>query len=113
VLSLLGVAEERTIAELDRLLWMTGTRVTYEKLAGLSAAGLVNVRGGHDPGTKATLTARGRQVVVELVAAAKAAEQVAERNLGAGETLALKQALRRLIQDTDPGPPPLTYVGDE
>jgi len=110
VLSLLGVAEDRSVAELDRLLWMTGTRVTYERLAGLAAAGLVTLEGGHDPGARATLSPRGRQVVVELVAAAKAIEQHAERNLGTGETLALKRSLRRLIRDTDPGPPPLTLT---
>ena len=113
VLSLLGVAEDRSIAELDRLLWMTGTRVNYERLAGLAAAGLVTLEGGHDPGTRAVLSPRGRQVVVELVAAAKAIEQHSERNLGMGETLMLKRALRRLIRDTDPGPPPFALTDQD
>lgn len=113
VLSLLGVSEHRSIAELDRLLWTTGTRVTYERLAGLAAAGYVNLEGSHDPSARATLSAQGRQVVVELVAAAKALEQHAERNLGPGETLLLKRALRRLVRDTNPGPPPLTMAGED
>jgi hypothetical protein len=45
-------------------------------------------------------------VVIELVAAAKAVESHAERNLGFGETQLLKRALRRVIADSDPGPPP-------
>jgi hypothetical protein len=38
---------------------------------------------------------------------AKAAESDAERNLGYGETQLLKKALRGIIRETDPGPPPL------
>ncbi|MFO1503361.1 MAG: flavin reductase [Steroidobacteraceae bacterium] len=113
VLSLLGVAQDRSIAELDRLLWMTGTRVTYERLASLAAAGLVTLHGGHDPSTRAALSARGRQVVVELVAAAKAVEEHADRNLGVGETLMLKRILRKLVRDTDPGPPSSALPDDE
>jgi hypothetical protein len=39
------------------------------------------------------------------VAAAKAAESDAERHLGYGETRLLKQWLRQIIDDSDPGPP--------
>lgn len=107
VLSLLGVSDNRSIADLDRLLWFTGTRVTYERVARLAAAGLVALQGGHDPGARVALSDRGRAIVVELVASAKAAEAHAERNLGPGETQLLKNSLRKLIRDTDPGPPPL------
>ncbi|MDQ2639163.1 MAG: flavin reductase family protein [Pseudomonadota bacterium] len=113
VLSVLGVADNRSIAELDRLLWVTGPRVSYELLAGLAAAGLVELHGGHDPSARATLSEKGRGVVVQLVAAAKAAEAHAERNLGPGETLVLKSALRKLISDTDPGVPQLLTSSDE
>jgi 3-hydroxy-9,10-secoandrosta-1,3,5(10)-triene-9,17-dione monooxygenase reductase component len=113
VLSLLGVADDRSIAELDRLLWLTGSRVTYERVAGLAAAGLVQLRGGHDPGARVTLSDRGRAVVVQLVAAAKAVEEHAERNLGPGETRLLKNILHRLIRDTNPGQAPLTRIGEE
>jgi 3-hydroxy-9,10-secoandrosta-1,3,5(10)-triene-9,17-dione monooxygenase reductase component len=108
ILSLLGVADNRSIAELDRLLWLTGIRVTYERVAGLAAAGLVQLHGGHDPAAHVTLSELGRQIVVELVAAAKAVEEHAERNLGPGETRLLKNMLHRLIRDTDPGQAPLT-----
>jgi hypothetical protein len=49
----------------------------------------------------------GKRVVLELVAVAKAAESDAERSLGYGETQLLKKALRGIIRETDPGPPPL------
>jgi 3-hydroxy-9,10-secoandrosta-1,3,5(10)-triene-9,17-dione monooxygenase reductase component len=110
---LLGVTDNRSIADLDRLLWHTGTRVTYERVARLASLGYLQLHGGHDPGARVTLTERGRAIVLQLVAAAKAAEVHAERNLGPGETQLLKFALRNLIRDTDPGPPPLmTPEGD-
>lgn len=107
VLSILGVRDNRTVADLDRILWRTGTRVTYELVAGLAAAGLAQLNGGHDPSARVTLTEDGRRVVIELVAAAKAIESHAERNLGFEETQLLKQALRSIIRQTDPGLPPL------
>jgi flavin reductase (DIM6/NTAB) family NADH-FMN oxidoreductase RutF/DNA-binding MarR family transcriptional regulator len=113
ILSLLGVTDNRSIAELDRLLWLTGIRVTYERVAGLAAAGLVQLHGGHDPAARVTLSEKGRAIVVQLVAAAKAVEEHAERNLGPGETRFLKNMLHRLIRDTDPGQAPLTRTEEE
>jgi 3-hydroxy-9,10-secoandrosta-1,3,5(10)-triene-9,17-dione monooxygenase reductase component len=105
VLSLLGVADDREIAELDRLLWYTGTRITYERVALLASAGFVQLEGGHDPGAHVRLTEHGRAVILEFVSAAKALETLAERNLGPGETQMLKHILRKVIADTDPGMP--------
>ena len=107
VLSILGVRDNRTVAELDRILWRTGTRVTYELVAGLVAAGLAQLHGSNDPHARVTLTEAGRRLVIELVAAAKATESHAERSLGFDEAQLLKQALRSIISETDPGPPPL------
>ncbi|MFZ0498940.1 MAG: flavin reductase [Steroidobacteraceae bacterium] len=107
VLSLLGATDDRTVAELDQLLWYTGTRVTYELIAGLTAAGFVDLRGGHDPSARVVLTESGRRTVIEMVAAAKATEAHAERNLGVAEARLLKRALRTIIRETDPGPPTL------
>jgi 3-hydroxy-9,10-secoandrosta-1,3,5(10)-triene-9,17-dione monooxygenase reductase component len=107
VLSILGVRDNRTVAELDRILWRTGTRVTYELVASLVAAGFAQLQGSNDPNARVTLTEAGRRVVIELVAAAKATESHAERNLGFAESQLLKQALRSIIRETDPGLPPL------
>ena len=107
VLSILAVSDDRAVAELDGLLWYTGKRVTYELLASLTAAGLASLHGGYDPHARVTLTERGRKAVIELVAAAKAAEETAERSLGSAETHVLKRALRAIIRESDPGPPTL------
>jgi 3-hydroxy-9,10-secoandrosta-1,3,5(10)-triene-9,17-dione monooxygenase reductase component len=107
VLSILGVRDNRTVAELDRILWHTGTRVTYELVASLVTAGFAQLHGSNDPHAHVTLTEAGRRVVIELVAAAKATESHAEGGLGFAETQLLKQALRSIIRDTDPGLPAL------
>ena len=107
VLSILGVSDDRTVAELDRLLWHTGHRVTYELLASLTAAGFADLHGSYDPHARVTLTDHGRRAAIELVAAAKAAEDHAERNLGTAEVRILKRALRTIVRETDPGAPPL------
>ncbi|HEY6514933.1 MAG TPA: flavin reductase [Steroidobacteraceae bacterium] len=104
-LSILGVADGRSVAELDRLLRYTGHRVTHELLTSLAAAGFVELH-GYDPHVRITLTEAGRRAVIELVAGAKAAEAHAERNLGTAEIRMLKQALRAIIRGTDPGAPP-------
>jgi 3-hydroxy-9,10-secoandrosta-1,3,5(10)-triene-9,17-dione monooxygenase reductase component len=107
VLCILGAGDTRTVAELDRMLWCTGTRVTYELVASLMAGGFAVLHGSYDPQARVTLTETGRRVVIELVAVAKAAESHAERNLGFEETQLLKQALRTIIRETDPGLPTL------
>lgn len=103
VLSLLGVSDQRSVGELDRMLASAGKRVSYDMLAGLAAAELIRLSGAHDPQAKATLTDRGRAVVIELVSAAKAIESDAERNLDQAEIHLLKRTLRTIIRDTDPG----------
>jgi len=107
VLSILGISDNRTIADLDRLLWYTGRRVTYELVASLTAGGFALLHGIYEPHARVTLTDMGKRVVLQLVAVAKAAESDAERSLGYGETQLLKKALRGIIRETDPGPPPL------
>jgi 3-hydroxy-9,10-secoandrosta-1,3,5(10)-triene-9,17-dione monooxygenase reductase component len=107
VLSILGISDTRTVSELDQLLWYTGRRVTYELLASLTASGFARLHGSYDPHARVLLTDAGKRVVLQLVAMAKAAESDAERNLGYGETQLLKKALRAIIRETDPGPPPL------
>ncbi|HEV2270997.1 MAG TPA: flavin reductase [Steroidobacteraceae bacterium] len=104
-LSVLGVSEGRTLEELDRLLGYTGHRGTRELLASLAAAGLAELH-EHDPRLRVTLTEAGRRALIELVAAAKAAEAHAERNLGTAEIRMLKRTLRAIVRATDPDSPP-------
>jgi 3-hydroxy-9,10-secoandrosta-1,3,5(10)-triene-9,17-dione monooxygenase reductase component len=107
VLGYLGKSDSLTVAELDSLLWYSGRRVTYELVASLTAAGFVQLEGGYDPRARVALTEVGKRRALELAALAKATESHAERNLGFVETQLLKQALRRLIRDTEPGLPDL------
>lgn len=107
VLSLLGVTNNRKLQELQQLLAYTGHEITYDVLAGLAVAGYVQLHGYHDPLARVELTAFGRAVVIELVSAAKAVEVHAARNLGPGESKVLKQALRLIVRDSDPGRDPL------
>ena len=113
VLSILGSSDNRTVADLDCLVWYTGRRVTYELLASLTAGGFARLHGMYDPHARVTLTEMGKKVALELVAAAKAVESDAERNLGYGETQLLKKALRGIIRETDPGEPPLQQTYPE
>lgn len=104
VLTLLGSEDRQTVAALDAQLAYTGTEVTYDQMAGLALADFVQLHGPHDPEASVTLTPKGRQALIELVAAAKAAEADAERSLGQDETRLLKIWLRRIIDATAPGP---------
>lgn len=105
-LGILGVADARTVAELNRLLWHTGQRVTHELLAGIVAAGFAELR-GYDPHVRVILTEAGRRALIELVAAAKARPRRMRREISALQRSALKRALRAIISETDPGAPPL------
>ena len=107
VLSLLGVRDNRMLAELDRMLAYTGKRVTYEQVAGLAAAELVRLKGPYDPQVRVVLTESGRRIVIELVSAAKATEVDATHNLDEADIHVLKRALRTIVRDTDPGLPTL------
>ena len=106
-LSVLGVAEGRSFEELDRLLSQTGHRATDALVRSLAAAGLAQL-GRSDPHAPLRLTDAGGRALIELVAAAKSVEAHAERNLGTAEIRALKQALRAIIRETEPGAPPPT-----
>jgi 3-hydroxy-9,10-secoandrosta-1,3,5(10)-triene-9,17-dione monooxygenase reductase component len=101
-LSMLGVRDGRSRAELDALVSYTGTRITATEIGRLAQAKLV-VAGNHDAPVR--LTSRGRQVLVELMAVAKAASDDAERGFDPGESRLLRQMLGRLISASDPGLP--------
>lgn len=102
VLSLLGADDNQTVAELDARLAYSGTLVTYDQIAHLAAAHFVSLQGAYDPrGVRASLTEQGRQAVIQLAAAAKAAEADAERYLGYDEVALLKQWLRSIIRTSE------------
>ena len=87
------------VAALGAQLAYTGTEITYDQMASLASADLVQRHGPHDPGASVSLTLKGRQALIELVAAAKSAEADAERSLGQNEVRMLKIWLRLIIDE--------------
>jgi 3-hydroxy-9,10-secoandrosta-1,3,5(10)-triene-9,17-dione monooxygenase reductase component len=105
-LSILSAEGSLSIAELGERLAHTGIQVTFDRLASLGASDLLRLHGGHDPGTRVTLTDPGRRAVVELVAAAKAAEDAALAHLEPDQARQLKQWLRSFVLPNRPLPWP-------
>jgi len=101
-LSLLGLRDDRSLAELDSLLSYSGARVTAETGRRLSALGLVTATAG---GERIALTAAGQRTLVELLAVAEAAGEDAEKGLDHSESRLLRQFLGRIIAASDPGLP--------
>jgi 3-hydroxy-9,10-secoandrosta-1,3,5(10)-triene-9,17-dione monooxygenase reductase component len=103
-LGVLVNGDGRSIAEIERLITYTGVRITASTAEGLSSRGLVRLSESGD-GLRMWLTTTGRQLMIELMAVAKAAEADAEAHFKDEEIRVLKQLLRNLIAATDPGLP--------
>ena len=106
-LSVLGTADHRTVEELHAIIGFTGVQVTDRLVAQLVGCGHVRIEANGQATPKLALTASGRQLVIELIAVAEAAERQAEEGLDRSETSLLRQLLKRVIRNTDPGLPPL------
>jgi len=104
-LSLLGVRDGRTVAELDSLLAYSGTRVTEGVAVRLAELSLVELDGTPGDGRRLLLTAFGRRSVVELLAVAEAASADAEKSLDPSESHVLRQLLASLVEASNPGIP--------
>jgi 3-hydroxy-9,10-secoandrosta-1,3,5(10)-triene-9,17-dione monooxygenase reductase component len=100
VLSVLGVDDNRTVAELDALLSYANQRVTPESVAALGARGFVDYDPRAGDGSEVRLTERGRTTIIELVAASKALEEDALRQIDYSEAHILKHLLKRVIRNT-------------
>ncbi|WP_257549384.1 flavin reductase family protein [Sphingopyxis sp. DBS4] len=102
VISILGIQNGRTAAEVEGMIGFTGARITPEHVASLSARGIVRP----DPATdRLWLTDTGRGILIELAAAAKAAEEEALETFDDNEAALLKHLLKHVIRHTDPGLP--------
>jgi 3-hydroxy-9,10-secoandrosta-1,3,5(10)-triene-9,17-dione monooxygenase reductase component len=101
ILTVLSMGEGRTIAELDKLVSITGFRVTPEDVEALAASGIVVVD-AHAQGGEGVVrfTEAGRSYAIELLTIAKAVESDAERELDYREAQVLKLLLRRVIEST-------------
>ena len=106
VLGVLVNGDGRSPAAIDAIIAYTGVRVTPMIVERLLACGLVRSSDG-DGGPRLWLTPPGRKMMIELLAAAKAAEADAQMHFNDDEIRALKQLLKHLISGTDPGVPSL------
>ncbi|HEU0203004.1 MAG TPA: flavin reductase [Burkholderiaceae bacterium] len=97
VLSILGVEDGRTLAELDALLRYAGREVGPTLAERLVRLGMITVEHARGPATALTLTEKGRRTIVELVALSKAVEEDALQPIDHSESQMLKHLLKRLI----------------
>lgn len=105
-LSVLGIADGRTMAEINGLIDYTGHVLDEAELSRLLQAGLI--RRERDV---VYLTASGRQSLLRLMAIAKAAEADVLGQFDEEETHLLRHLLKRVIRSTDPGIPGLWTIG--
>jgi 3-hydroxy-9,10-secoandrosta-1,3,5(10)-triene-9,17-dione monooxygenase reductase component len=105
VLSLLGVRDGRTLAELDSLLAYSGTRVTSQIADRLVTVGYVALDDDASSAARLLLTQSGRRVLVELLAIAEAASTDAEKGLDPSESHLLRQLLISVVDASNPGIP--------
>lgn len=101
ILSVLGINDGRTAAVIEGVIGYTGAHITPDRIASLAARGIVRT----DPTDRLWLTGTGRRTLVELAAAAKAAEEDALGAFDENETALLKHLLKHVIRSTDPGLP--------
>lgn len=100
VLSALGEDDRRTLGSLTGLLDDGDGDGVVALVHGLRERGLVRIEKAGADGEHVALTERGRQLMLELLAIAKAAEAGVEDHLGHGEILVLKDLLKRVIAGT-------------
>jgi 3-hydroxy-9,10-secoandrosta-1,3,5(10)-triene-9,17-dione monooxygenase reductase component len=97
VLSILGVEDHRTLAELDAMMRYTGREATLLLAERLVERGLVSCEGTGGREATLSLTERGRRTIVELVALSKAVEEDALQPIDHSESQMLKHLLKRVI----------------
>lgn len=104
-LSLLGVRDGRSIAELDSLLSYSGTRITASVAESLATLGYVELDRNTSASPRLLLTESGRRALVELLAVAEAASTDAEQGLDPSESHLLRQLLISVVETSNPGIP--------
>lgn len=109
ILSVLGIADGRTVAEVEEVIGYTGVHVTAERIGSLRERGVLRASEG-DP-DRLWLSETGQRMLIELTAAAKAAEDDALGHLDESEAALLKHLLKHVIASTDPGLPDLWRTG--
>lgn len=106
ILSTLSVRDRLSLDELNAIIGYTGFVVTVAQLDALEAQRFIAREDDGDM-LRFVLTADGREASLRQIAHAKAVEEDLADTLGAGDVMALKLLLKRLIASTDPGLPDL------
>ena len=106
ILSTLSVRDRLSLDELNAIIGYTGFVVTGAQLGALEAQRFIAREDDGDT-LRFVLTADGREASLRQIAHAKAVEEDLADILGAGDVMALKLLLKRLIASTDPGLPDL------
>lgn len=99
ILSILSMGDGRSMAEVGRLLELTGHQAGEEHFRDLALQGLIELRDGEE-GVHAHFTAEGRNSAIEHMAVGKAAEEDAMHDLDPQEARLLKVLLNRVIRNT-------------
>lgn len=102
-LSVMSIQQKLTLEQLNTHLDYTGHSLSEEDIEFLKSQGLIQKL---DDETY-QLTTSGRETSIHHIAQAKAIEEEVIAELGAGDVMALKLMLKRLITKTDPGLPDL------
>ncbi len=102
ILSVLGIGDGRSATEIEAMIGYTGAHVTPERIGSLETRGILSVDADE---ARLWLTECGRRTLLELTAAAKAAEEDALGAFDENETALLRHLLKHVIRNTDPGLP--------
>ncbi|WP_028080100.1 flavin reductase family protein [Solimonas soli] len=103
-LTTLALQDGATLAGLNEVFAYSGVAATEQRMQALAARGLLDAQGDADA-PRYHLTAHGRALTQQLIAATAAIEAEALQACGAPEAEALRHSLRHLIRNTDPGLP--------
>lgn len=101
ILSILGIGDNRCVAEVDSLLQLSGRRVTAEAIDALIQRDLLHPTTDANDNPCIQLTEQGRELQIRLMAVAKAGEADLEGQLDESEVVLLKSLLKRLVRSSD------------
>ncbi|WP_372524559.1 flavin reductase [Piscinibacter sp.] len=108
VLNVLSAGAPRSLAEIDALMAYGGRSVKSERIEALARRALVQRSAqANDASPRIAISDAGRQVMLEMAAISKAAEEDALQQIDYSETHLLRNLLKRLIRNTAQGVPAL------
>lgn len=108
-LSVLNIQQQLTLEQLNTHLDYTGHSLSETDIEFLKSQDLIKKLDGDSY----QLTSAGRKTSLHHIAQAKAIEEELIAELSAGDVMALKLMLKRLIHKTDPGLPDLWQVQEQ